>query len=61
MTEMEKMKAGLEYSYADEELEARKTQAYCGVKNTMPSTAGILQYNTPILRRCLAVLVKGYG
>ena len=27
MTEMEKMKAGLEYSYADEELEARKTQA----------------------------------
>jgi hypothetical protein len=25
MTEMEKMKAGLEYSYADEELEARKT------------------------------------
>ena len=27
MTEMEKMKAGLEYSYADAELEARKTQA----------------------------------
>ena len=27
MTEMEKMKAGLEYSYADKELVARKTQA----------------------------------
>ena len=27
MTEMEKMKAGMEYSYADAELEARKTQA----------------------------------
>ena len=27
MTEMEKMKAGLEYTYADQELIARKTQA----------------------------------
>ena len=27
MSEMEKMKAGLEYSYADAELEVRKTQA----------------------------------
>ena len=39
MTEMEKMQAGLKYSYADPELIARKSRAIemCAAYNAIPS------------------------
>ena len=46
MTEMEKMKAGLEYSYADPELVARKGRAIemCAEYNTIKGTDYAAQY-----------------
>ena len=56
---MEKMKAGLEYSYADAEVEARKTQAilWCEEYNAIDGRDFAAQY--AYLKKMLSVLVEG--
>ena len=74
MTEMEKMKAGLEYSYADEELEARKTQAilWCEEYNAIDGRdfeaqyaylkkGGVRDIDNIVEGTCLAALAREYG
>ena len=57
MTEMEKMKAGLEYTYADQELIARKTQAieWCEEYNAIDGRDYARQYE------CLKKMLGSVG